>query len=228
MFSSFFKNLDIFGEPVPSFKISGRGTVKTYAGAIVSITIILLTLMFGLMKFQGMIIHKNPNIVSNEIQLEAGKIYATAQDEFMMAFAAESYSNGNGISDPRYVRWITGYKIRIGTEWSVKYYPMYQCRDEDFTRFFTPDTKKTEIKVQRLREGGHFYCLDWKALGFDLYGKEVSAVDVAALDPMLIPCASRVTLFDDSIIGGDDECVWDQSKTDEIMDGAYNFITYHN
>ena len=70
--------------------------------------------------------------------------------------------------------------------------------------------------------------MDWKALGFDLYGKEVSAVDVAALDPMLIPCASRVTLFDDSIIGGDDECVWDQSKTDEIMDGAYNFITYHN
>ena len=69
--------------------------------------------------------------------------------------------------------------------------------------------------------------MDWKTLEFDLTGTE-QGVDFAALDPMLIPCASRITLFDGSVIGGDDECVWEQSKINEFMDGAFNFIAYYN
>ena len=56
-----------------------------------------------------MLIRKNPSINTNETALEAGQTYDTAQDEFMIAVAAENYLTGVGISDPRYVRWVTAY-----------------------------------------------------------------------------------------------------------------------
>ena len=47
-------------------------------------------------------------------------------------------------------------------------------------------------------------------MGFELYSSEQSGVDFSALDPMLVPCASRIELFDGSEIGGEDDCVWDK------------------
>ena len=44
-------------------------------------------------------------------------------------------------------------------------------------------------------------------MDFDLYGSEESGVDFTALEVMLIPCASKLTIFDGSVIGGDDNCV---------------------
>ena len=51
----FLKNVDIFGEPVPSFKISGKGSIKTFTGALISMTIIFLTITFGLIKLQHLL-----------------------------------------------------------------------------------------------------------------------------------------------------------------------------
>ena len=82
--------------------------------------------------------------------------------------------------------------------------------------------------MKRLQDGGHFYCIDFKALGFDIYGSEMSGVDFAALDVMLIPCASQVTLFDGSVIGGDENCIWDKRKMEIIMDMSYNLSIFHN
>ena len=36
--------------------------------------------------------------------------------------------------------------------------------------------------------------MDWKAMGFDLTGSESTGLDFTALDAMIIPCASKVTL----------------------------------
>ena len=135
----FLKNVDIFGEPVPSFKISGKGSIKTFTGALISMTIIFLTITFGLIKLQHLLQRKNPTMISNMAPLEAGQEYSTAQDEFMIATVAENYNTGDGISDPRYVRWVTAYWQRINGELTRKYYPMYKCLDEDFARFKTPE-----------------------------------------------------------------------------------------
>ena len=63
---------------------------------------------------------------------------------------------------------------------------------------------------------------------FDLYGSEASAIDFSALDVLLVPCASRITLFDGSVVGGEEDCIWDRNKMEEVFDDAYNFMVYHN
>ena len=59
-------------------------------------------------------------------------------------------------------------------------------------------------------------------------GSETGAVDFTAIDPMLIPCASRVTLFDGSVIGGEEDCVWEQNKMKEHLGDSFNMLFYHN
>ena len=72
-------------------------------------TIALLTITFGLVKLQHLLQRKDPIIISNENPLEVGQKYELAQEEFMTAYAAENYDTGKGISDPRYIRWVTAY-----------------------------------------------------------------------------------------------------------------------
>ena len=38
-------------------------------------------------------------------------------------------------------------------------------------------------------------------------GAETGAVDFTVIEPQLIPCASRVTLYDGSVVGGEEDCV---------------------
>ena len=225
---AFFKELDLFGETVPTFNMGGKTEIKTFPGALFSITIVYLTIMFGTLKIQHLVERKNPQIVTNTQPLEAGYKYPTTGDDFMTAYAAENYDTGKGISDPRYIRWVTAYVQRINDEWVTKWYPMYKCQEKDLARFATPDSVTTKEKVKRLQDGGHFFCIDWTTMKFDLYGAEAQAVDFAVVDVSLIACASRITLFDGSVVGGDEDCIWDQPKMEEIMNMSYNFIVYHN
>ena len=48
------KNLDLFAAPVPSFNLAGEESRKTWAGALSSILIMTLTLLFGLVKLEHM------------------------------------------------------------------------------------------------------------------------------------------------------------------------------
>ena len=83
----------MFGAEVPSFNIRGRHTVKTSAGACASITIIILTFLFALIKLQHLVEKKNPTISTNESSLKEGERFDTGSDIFMMAFAAENVGN---------------------------------------------------------------------------------------------------------------------------------------
>ena len=53
-------------------------------------------------------------------------------------------------------------------------------------------------------------------MGFELYGSEASGVDFSALDPMLIPCASRITLYNNTTIGAEELGV-DYSALDVLL-----------
>ena len=62
---SFFRNIDIFGKPVPSFNLDGKDTIKTTIGACMTLMILILTLAFGLLKMKDLFERKNPIINTN-------------------------------------------------------------------------------------------------------------------------------------------------------------------
>ena len=45
---------------------------------------------------------------------------------------------------------------------------------------------------------------------------------------MVVPCASRFTLFDGSVIGAYDWCEWDKDKMMEYVGKSFNFNAYYN
>ena len=68
----FVMDMDMFAAQVPNFNIRGRKKVKTSAGVCASIFIIVLTLLFGLLKLQHLVMRNNPSIVTNTSSLEFG------------------------------------------------------------------------------------------------------------------------------------------------------------
>lgn len=72
----FIKDLDMFGERVPEINIRGQTTIKTSVGACVTITIIALTISFGLVKLEHLVQRKNPTInIMHEPLQEEEEIY---------------------------------------------------------------------------------------------------------------------------------------------------------
>ena len=79
---------------------------KTSLGAISTILIMTVTLMFGIVKFEHLILKRNPNLTTNKEGLEDGEVYDTTSDEFMMAFALTSNGESKSVYNPRYFRWV--------------------------------------------------------------------------------------------------------------------------
>ena len=59
---SLLKRLDFFGSPIPGFNIDGQTSARTAVGGCLSIITFYSTLLFGLSKFEDMILRKNPTI----------------------------------------------------------------------------------------------------------------------------------------------------------------------
>ena len=51
----FIKKVDIFGEPIPDFNLAGRDVIKTTYGALISIVVLVITFMYGSMKYHHII-----------------------------------------------------------------------------------------------------------------------------------------------------------------------------
>ena len=147
---AFIKELDTFGNSTPSFNIGGQTVVKTLTGAFVTLTMYSLMLAFTSLKLEHLIIRKNPVISTNMVPLELGSKYDTDSDEFMMAFSAENYDNGEALSDPRFVRWLFGVWSREGSSSKITYHLMHKCNDEEFARFEKTNRESVGAKVKRL------------------------------------------------------------------------------
>ena len=57
---NFFKKIDIFGKPLPSFNLKGETKVPTLAGGLVTFMIICVFLTYGCLKFFHLIERANP------------------------------------------------------------------------------------------------------------------------------------------------------------------------
>ena len=119
-------------------------------GAITSLAIIYVTILFGSLKLQHLTNKKGPTINTNITPLEAGVTYKIDQDEFMMAFSAENYETNEPLTDPRYVKWVTAYWERVGGKLLTRFYPMHKCSDAEFSRFSKPENDLTATKVNKL------------------------------------------------------------------------------
>ena len=90
---TFVKNVDMFGAPVPTFNLGGKNQVQTSFGALVSMIIMSLVFMFSLMKLEGLLMKKRPDVVSfvDEEAITSDYLYNTRDEPFMMAFSAENW-----------------------------------------------------------------------------------------------------------------------------------------
>ena len=135
----FFRNIDIFGASIPSFNLGGKQYIKTWTGAISTLIIFMLLVLFGSMKLDHLLRRSNPIINTFWTPLDEQAKYELNHD-FMGAYAAENTFTGEGMSDERYLRWLTAVWDRVGTEFKITWYPMHRCTDEDFSKFHPAKT----------------------------------------------------------------------------------------
>lgn len=116
---------------MPQFNIQGETTIKTSLGSLASIAILLLTVMFGILKLEHLILRKNPSLTISPKDLQKDDInykYNTADKDFMMAVAAEDMYTGKLVNDPRYIRWYVSFYNHI----SYDFIEMHPCTDSEF------------------------------------------------------------------------------------------------
>ena len=92
------KSIDMFGAPLPTFKLKGKNPtrLRTYAGVAATLGILLLTLFFAILKLQSLMLKRSPS-VNTFVERDAfgdGDVFETDSTEFMMAFAVEDYVTG--------------------------------------------------------------------------------------------------------------------------------------
>lgn len=127
----FIKRFDTFGESVPQFNIQGQTTIKTSMGSLASILILMLTVMFGILKLEHLVLRKNPSLIISPKDLNEDDFndkYNTAENNFMMAFAAEDFLTGRSLGDPRYIKWYVSFYNSTFFEFNE----MHPCTDSEF------------------------------------------------------------------------------------------------
>ena len=62
------RSIDRFGEPLPAFNIKGKDKVQTAFGGIMTATVIILTLVYFINKFNNIADKKNP--ILNQISIQ--------------------------------------------------------------------------------------------------------------------------------------------------------------
>ena len=72
------------------------------------------------------------------------------------------------------------------------------------------------------------YCLPQEVKSKSLFGSFKSGEDYFGLDIMLLPCASRVTIYDGTVHGAEDECVWEQALVEDKIGKSIELVVYFN
>ena len=108
MTGEIFKNMDAFGESLPTFILKGRKKVQTRIGGVTTILICTVVLMYAGLKFSHLIDKHNPVMSSyfKEDYYASGEAVDLSERNFRMAISVEGYLEPyNQKNDPRYVKW---------------------------------------------------------------------------------------------------------------------------
>ena len=147
----FLKKFDIFGRDIPSFNINGKNTIQTIPGVIVSILIGLLTLSFGILKFEHLVRRKQPFINETSSPLIKGTSQKLSDENIMMAFSLENFYTGVPSDNSRFNRWYAvTYTVEEGI-WTSNYHLLDKCTEADFEKFYQAENEETKQKVETLK-----------------------------------------------------------------------------
>ena len=121
---------------MPQFNINGKTEIPTLVGAITSIIIIILTLLFGMIKLEHLVQRKNPTINIHSEVLEEGTSQSMEADNLMIAFALERANSNTDLDDNRFFKW---YALDWNANEGVfdnKFFEMHQCTHKDLKKFY--------------------------------------------------------------------------------------------
>ena len=62
LFSDAIRSLDLFQQPIPGFNIKGKTSEGTFLGSLVSISLIVVMILYGAIKFNVLTNRVNPTI----------------------------------------------------------------------------------------------------------------------------------------------------------------------
>ena len=137
---SIVKNIDSFGQKIPSFNLKGKTRVNTFFGGIITVAVLTLTLSYAILKAIHLVARKNPTINNYMIQSHFDALETVNLNEigFKVAFSFRNLFTAELIDDSRYVKWIVrknGY--RNGTAFE-ELLPYHKCTDADYAGFYPP------------------------------------------------------------------------------------------
>ena len=78
------------------------------------------------------------------------------------------------------------------------------------------------------KEGGHWFCFDWRTTEFDIIGTWRTDLVYSALEMRMLPCATQFIAFDGSIHGGDDTCIYNKEKVIEYLGSSIDLLVLAN
>ena len=68
--SGFITSFDFFKKPIPGFNIEGRAGVGTLLGSLISISLVIVMLLYGSTKFDILVNRLNPTITLTKDSIE--------------------------------------------------------------------------------------------------------------------------------------------------------------
>lgn len=119
----------------------GRKYIKTFPGALISISIAMIVLGFTMQKLFIVFSHANPVISFSfkENSFDAQDAIDLRATGFKMAFGVGDFYKGGSLDDPNHVRWevklIMGLKQKQLNSTSI---PYHKCTQEDYDSFYPP------------------------------------------------------------------------------------------
>ena len=203
--------VDMFGAPVPTFKIQGEEKVRTHFGGLISLLIFYVTTWFALLKLQHLLSKYNPqvNIFTEHDAFDESDVWdGNDEDDFMMAFAVVDFYTGEVKNNSTFVKWVGKYIDAVDGKKTYSETPLRKCNEQDFAKFYDPINSSKAI-ANKYKDLGGFICLDWKdiRLRANEHGSDYQAMDV-----VFMPCGTRDTLFGGKEDRIPDDCNFDREK----------------
>ena len=201
---SLLSKLDVFGQEVPRFNIRGREKINTPLGGLFTSLLMILVLFYGIAKLEHLLMHKNPAITMHEYQRKLDDTFPTTEDKFMMAFALLDDNMKHSIWNDRHFRWVLQSRDYTVEKKSKLNYPLHPCRKEEIARLYPAEVSSTDDQIWDLQEQGHLFCYERGMLPDRMRFYEKGYKDYATFSVNIYSCASKVTMFDGSVVGGPD------------------------
>lgn len=104
-----FKNIDVFGESLPTFILKGRDKVTTRSGGVATIVITIIALMYAALKFSHLVDKHNPMMSSyyKEDYYKGSDLVNLSERKVRFAFSVEDHLEPKKQkNDPKFVKWL--------------------------------------------------------------------------------------------------------------------------